>query len=256
MTSATNLETQTATPVIRRIGIHSNPSDVRLVIRMSAAVISLVAIVLVLVSLNVYQYWRRPDRVVLVVKRTERIGNDGKVLTADEKVESINNREYGVAFDNQLQSGVDRPGDAEKKLLASEFIKRYCQIDPRTAPGGKKTYRQLALEEMFRMMLPSSAREFAKWLEKQKLLDTEARETWQATWTDWEKNIEFDPKDPFTLVIQGRQNITKILGGQPVQETRRLQFRLKVTADKDGRTKNNMLTGLQVVACDYRVITE
>lgn len=243
-------------PRTKTIGIFHNPSDVGVIIRLSTAVICLSVLFLTSLVFNAYQYLRRPDGIYIVVSKTQRLDAQGHVLSTDEKLESINNRQYGVATNADVRVAPDQPDDVAKKYLAAEYIAEFCQIDPRMMPDGKKSYRQLALERMFRMMLPNSAREFASYLQSNRVLETEARESWQATWTDWQRNVDLDSKDPYTVLIQGRQIIAKVVAGQSVQETRRIQFTVKLTVDKEGRTRNNLMTGLQVMACQQKVISE
>jgi hypothetical protein len=234
--------------------IFRDPEDVAALARASVAVLGLIAVTILLLGLNAWQFFRRPDRVVVTLVSERRLNDRGEVVERRDRVAEINNQQYGAVEDGLVQMRSDRIGAEEKRLVAAAFVAQFCAIDPRPAPGGGKTFRGLQLEKMFRMMTPGAARQFADRLKTSGALEREARENWQATWTDWESNVEIDSRDPFSVRIQGVQTVVKTVGGEAREQTRRLQFVVKLAADKDGRTAENLLTGLRVIACELKEI--
>jgi hypothetical protein len=209
--------------------------------RASRTILRLIAVTLLL-GLNAGQPWRRPPRVVITPVSQRRRNQRGETVERRD-------RRAGI-----VGAGSDRIGGEEKRLPSGAFVAKFRTIDPRPAPGQNKSFRHLELEKMFRMMTPAAARQFADSLKTSGLIDREARANWQATWTDWEPNVETDSRAPFRVRIQGVQAVVKTVGGESAEQVRRLQFSLKLAADTDGRTTQNLLTGLRVIACDLKEI--
>jgi hypothetical protein len=57
------------------------------------------------------------------------------------------------------------------------------------------------------------------------------------------------------LRVIGRQEITKVINNQAVQDTKQLQLTIKLVADPAGRTDRNKRMGFLVAAIDYKEIT-
>lgn len=209
-----------------RMIVFRDPEDVRTNFQLLTALL----IVLCLFSLsaigNAYQYWRRPDRIVV-----DRSG--GRVLL-------INNREYGET--DAVAIAPDRPGDADKRYLTGEYVRLLYAVNPATRAADLKS----ALE----MMVPQSAAKFAVYLREQHILEQQRTESWQTVWTP--QDISIDKLDPFTLRVIGKQEITKVVNNSVIQESKQLQLIVKLVADPGGRNDSNRRTGFLVAAIDYR----
>lgn len=209
-----------------RMVIYRDPADVRT----NFQLLSILLIVLCLFVLsalgNAWQYWRRPDRIV--VDRS-----NGRVLM-------INDREYGETEAVKLQP--DRPGEADKKYLVSEYLKLLYAVNPNTRAADIKA----ALE----MMVPQSAARFAAYLKQQHILEQQRAESWQAVFTP--QDITVDKLDPFTLRVIGKQEITKVVNNNVVQDSKQLQLTVKIVADPAGRNDFNRRMGFLVAAIDYK----
>ena len=212
----------------RLAAIYRDPEDVRTVIQLarSGAVLSL----LLLTSIvgNFYQYYRRPDRIV--------------VDKSSGRVVEINDRYYGET--EAIELGPERLTDADKKYIASEFVKFLYQIDPAT--------RSKDLERALRMMVPDSALKFARYLKQDNVLDKQLQESWQSTWTS--QDITVDLKDRYTVRVLGRQDVHRVDNGITVDEPRQLSLTLKLIADPKGRADRNLRSGFIISAFDYKEI--
>ncbi len=206
--------------------VYRDPADVRTVFQLLTALMIVLCLFVLSAIGNAWQYWRRPDRIV--VDRTS-----GRALM-------INDREFGET--DAVKMMPDRPGDADKKYLVSEFVRLLYAVNPATRAPDVKT----ALE----MMVPQSAAKFASYLKEQHVLERQRVESWQAVWTP--QDVSVDRLDPFTLRVIGKQQITKLVNNATLQETKQLQLTLKLVADPAGRTDANRRSGFLVVAIDYK----
>jgi hypothetical protein len=229
-------ELETASPanvessdITSRMISYRDPADVRANFQLLTALL----IVLCLFSLsalgNAYQYWRRPDRIVV-----DRSG--GRVLL-------INNREYGET--DAVTMAQDQPGDADKKYLTGEYVRLLYGVNPVTRAADMKS----ALE----MMVPQSAARFAAYLREQHILEQQRAESWQAVWSP--QDISIDRLDPYTLRVIGKQEITKVVNNSVIQESKQLQLTVKLVADPGGRNDSNRRTGFLVAAIDYKELS-
>ena len=183
----------------------------------------LVLLLLASVAFNIWQYWRRPDRIV--VDRSS-----GRVLM-------INDREYGET--EAVKLGPDKLTGADKQYLAGEFVKAIYQVDPATRPRD--------IERALRMMAPNSALLFARYLKQTGILDKQRAESWQAVWTP--QDISVDGADPYTVRVIGKQEITKVIAGATQQETRQL------TPDAQARGRSAKAGGSQpALGISHRLI--
>lgn len=206
--------------------LHRDPADVRTILGLTWIGILISLLLLASVGFNIWQYWRRPDRIV--VDRSS-----GRVLV-------INDRNYGETEAAQL--GPDKLTNADKQYLAGEFVKSLYQIDPATRPRD--------IERALRMMAPQSALEFARYLKQHGILDKQRAESWQAVWIP--QDISIDKADPYTVRIIGRQEITKVVSGATEREPRQLALTLKLVADPQRRSDRNLRSGFLVASFDYK----
>lgn len=206
--------------------LHRDPSDIRTILGLASTGILLALLLLVSVSLNFYQYVRRPDRIV--VDRSS-----GRVL-------QINDRDYGET--EAVQLGPDRLTSADKQYITGEFVKALYQVDPATRPRD--------IERALRMMVPESALKFARYLKQEGTLEKQRAESWQAVWTP--QDISVDRLDPYTVRVIGKQEITKIIAGAVQHEMRQLNLTLKLAADPQRRADRNLRSGFLVAAFDYK----
>src|SRR5262245_11856080 len=206
--------------------LHRDPADVRTILRMAWTGVLLVLLLLTSVAFNLWQYWRRPDRIV--VDRSS-----GRVLM-------INDREYGET--EAVKLGPDKLTNADKQYLAGEFVKAIYAIDPATRPRD--------IERALRMMVPNSALLFARYLKQTGILDKHRAESWQAVWTP--QDISVDGVDPYTVRVIGKQEITKVVSGASQQETRQLHLTFKLVADPLRRADRNLRSGFLISGFDYK----
>ncbi len=219
-----SVKSSTINPITYR-----DPNDVRTIYQpLSVQMIVLVLFVMSAVG-NAWQYWRRPDRIV--VDRS-----NGRVLM-------INDRVYGET--DAIKMMPDYPGESDKKNLVTEFVGSLYAINPATRAADIKT----ALE----MMVPQSALRFAAYLKDQHFLEQQRAESWQAVWTP--QDISIDRVDPYTVRVIGKQEITKLINNQVIQETKQLQLTVKLASDPAGRTDQNKRMGFLVAAIDYKEIS-
>lgn len=217
-------EQQGANPVVYR-----DPNDVRAIYQLLSVLMVVLALFVVSAAGNAWQYWRRPDRIV--VDRS-----NGRVLM-------INDRQFGET--EAVKMTPDTLGDGDKKYLAGEYLKSLYAVNPSTRAEDIRT----ALE----MMVPQSAVKFAAYLKEQRVLEQQRAESWQAVWTP--QDITIDRADPYTVRVIGKQEITRVINNQALQEAKQLQLTLKLAADPAGRTDRNKRTGLLVAAIDYKEIS-
>src|SRR5262245_46129771 len=124
--------------------VHRDPADVRTIFQVLTVTLIVLALFMLSALGNAWQYWRRPDRIV--VDRSS-----GRVLM-------INNREFGETEAAKMTP--DRPGDEDKKYLVGEFMRLLYAVNPATRAADVKS----ALE----MMIPQSAAKFAAYLKEQR----------------------------------------------------------------------------------------
>ena len=209
--------------------IYRDPADVRTIFQLLSSLLILVSLFVLSALGNAWQYWRRPDRIV--VDRS-----NGRVLL-------INDREFGET--DAVKLTPDRPQESDKKYLVREFIRSLYAINPTTRATDIKT----ALE----MMVPHSATKFAAYLKEQHILEQQRAESWQTVWTP--QDVTIDRNDLYTVRVIGKQDITKIINNQAIQDTKQLQLTVKLVADPAGRTEQNKRMGFLVAALDYTEIS-
>jgi hypothetical protein len=204
--------------------LHRDPADVRTILSLSWVGILLALLLVTSLAFNIFQYWRRPDRIV--VDRSS-----GRVLM-------LNDREYGAT--EAVSFGPDRLTNADKQYIAGEFVSAVYHIDPAT--------RNKDIEKALRMMVPNTALAFAQYLKRSGILDKQRAESQQAVWTP--QDISVDQADPYTVRVIGKQEITKLVSGAAQTETRQLSMTLKLIADPLRRADRNLRSGFLVARFD------
>ncbi len=210
--------------------VYRDASDVRTILSLTFSMM-IMAVLLVASGVgNVYQYLRRPDRIVVD-------GGSGRVL-------SINDRNYGR--EDGIEFGPEKLTAQDKVYLTKEFVKAVYQVDPATRPRD--------MEKAFRMMVPDSAVKFSRWIKERGILDQQKAESWQTVWNPMDVSV--DKNDPYTVTVIGKQDITKVVGGVRVSETRQLRLTLKLVADSTGRADRNLRSGFLVASLDYQELND
>lgn len=200
----------------------ADPDTVESNRRLTGALGVCVIIILVQAAFNLTLYLRRPDRIV--VDRTA--GGDRVVV--------MNDREYGLT--DGVGFSPDEPTAGDKKHLVSRFLELYYANNP--------DIRDRQLNEAIQLMVAARGREFFDYLRRNRVLERQAAESWQARWT--QQQISVDKADPFTVHVIGTQRLTRIIDQRPVEETHQLNLTVKVARDELGRDDRNRRTGYQI----------
>ena len=204
--------------------VYRDPEDVRTIFNLTR-LLMLMAVILVGSGVaNIFQYLRRPDRIVVD-------GSSGRVL-------SINDRNYGK--EENVEFGPDRLTSEDKLYATKEFVRFLYRVDPATRPRD--------IEKALTMMVPSSAVAFSKWMKERGVLDQQRAESWQALWTAMDVSI--DKSDPYSVSVIGKQEITKVVNGSALNENKQLRLTVKLVADPKGRSDRNLRTGFLVAVLD------
>jgi hypothetical protein len=218
----TDSRSESVNESVEFINLHRDERDVRLLLQLSASQILILLVLFVSLAANVWQYGRRPDRIV--VDRTA--SGDRVVMVNDNPVNA------GVTW------GPDKPGDEDKRRLANEWAAARYAIDPLT--------REQAIEKLLRMMEPNAAAKFVAILKQNGELERERGERRQASWKP--QLTAVDSANPYRINIVGVQELTRTMGGAPRRETKQIVFSLKVMPDRDaGRAAHNLHTGFLVL---------
>ena len=210
--------------------VYRDASDVRTILSLTFSMMIMAVLLVASGAGNVYQYLRRPDRIVVD-------GGSGRVL-------SINDRNYGR--EDGIEFGPEKLTAQDKVYLTKEFVKAVYQVDPATRPRD--------MEKAFRMMVPDSAVKFSRWFKERGILDQQKAESWQTVWNPMDVSV--DKNDPYTVTVIGKQDITKVVAGVRVSETRQLRLTLKLVADSTGRADRNLRSGFLVASLDYQELND
>ncbi len=214
---------QANAPAIERIVDYvADPETVETNRRLMGALGLCVVIILVQAAFNLTLYLRRPDRIV--VDRTA--GGDRVVV--------MNNREYGLT--DSVAFSPDEPSAGDKKYLVAQFLNLYY--------GNNPDIRDRQLNEAIGLMVASRGRELFEYLRRNRVLEQQSSESWQARWT--QQQIWIDQSDPFTVRVIGTQNLTRIVDQRPVEETHQLNLTVRLARDELGRDERNKRTGYQI----------
>lgn len=206
----------------RIVDLVSDPEAVETSRRLVGVLGACIVVILVQAAFNLVLYLRRPD--AIVVDRT----------AGGDRVVTMNNREYGLT--DGVSFAPDQPTAGDKKYLAGHFLELYY--------GNNPDIRDEQLNEAIGLMVTGRGRELFEYLKRNRVLERQAAESWQATWTPQQTWV--DETDPFTVHVIGTQRLTRVVNQRPVEETHQLNLTLKVARDELGRADRNRRTGYQV----------
>ena len=210
--------------------VYRDKDDVTTILNLTRLVMVVAVLVVASAVANIYQYYRRPDRIVVD-------GSSGRVL-------SINDRNYGK--EESVEFGPDRLTSQDKLYITREFLRYLYQIDPATRPRD--------VEKALTMMVPDSAVKFAKWMKQRGILDQQKAESWQASWSPMD--VAVDQNDPYTINVIGKQQINKVVAGGVQKETKQLRLTIKLVADHKGRADRNLRSGFLVSYLDSHELND
>lgn len=204
--------------------IYRDVDDVKTILNLTRLLIVLAAVIVASGAANIFQYYRRPDRIVVD-------GGSGRVL-------SINDRNYGK--EENVEFGPDRLTAQDKLYITKEFVRYLYQVDPATRPRD--------IEKALKMMVPDAAVKFSTWIKEHGILDQQKAESWQSSWTPMD--VAVDRNDPYTVNVIGRQEINKVVAGTMQKETKQLRLTIKLVADNKGRDDRNLRSGFLISFLD------
>ena len=210
--------------------VYRDKDDVTTILNLTRLVIVMAVLIVASAVTNIYQYYRRPDRIVVD-------GSSGRVL-------SINDRNYGK--EEGVEFGPDRLTSQDKLYITREFVRYLYQVDPATRPRD--------VEKALTMMVPDSAVKFAKWMKERGILDQQKAESWQASWSPMD--VAVDPNDPYTVNVIGKQEINKVVAGAVQKETKQLRLTIKLAADNKGRADRNLRSGFLISYLDSHELND
>lgn len=210
--------------------VYRDRDDVTTILNLTRLVMVMAVLVMASAAVNIFQYYRRPDRIVVD-------GASGRVL-------SINDRNYGK--EEGVEFGADRLTASDKLYITREFVRYLYQVDPATRPRD--------VEKALTMMVPDSAVKFAKWMKEKGILDQQKAESWQASWSA--QDVHVDLNDPYTVNVIGKQEINKVVGGAVQKETKQLRLTIKLVADNKGRADRNLRSGFLISYLDYHELND
>lgn len=233
-----------------------HPGDAQQILWLTASNGILVTLVVLLIGVSAWAVFRRPQQVTVVIRRETVRAPDGSLVASSEHLESINGRNYQVGEPLTVSVGADRPGFAERRYAASQWVSRYCTISQaivdRSPDGKVRTARNLELLALVKWCAPGADVRFTQYLINERVVESEVQERWEATWK--ETLVVPDPDDDYLFRITGEQSIVKIVNASPVQEKRQLQYTIRLIDDPAGRRPENMMTGVQIVGFSYQVL--
>ncbi len=210
--------------------VYRDKDDVTTILNLTRLVMVMAVLIVASSAGNIYQYYRRPDRIVVD-------GSSGRVL-------SINDRNYGK--EEGVEFGPDRLTSQDKLYITREFARYLYQVDPATRPRD--------VEKALTMMVPDSAVKFAKWMKERGILDQQKAESWQASWSPMD--VAVDRNDPYTVNVIGKQEINKVIAGAVRKETKQLRLTIKLVADNKGRADRNLRSGFLISYLDSHELND
>lgn len=206
------------------VTVYRDHQDVKTIFSLTRLLTIFALILVASAAANIFQYVRRPDRIVVD-------GSTGRVM-------SINDRNYGK--EERVEFGPDRLTTEDKLYATKEFVRYLYQIDPAT--------RMPDMKKAIQMMVPDSAVAFSKWIKGQGILDVQRNESWQAVWTPIDVSV--DRSNSYTINVLGRQQITKVVSGAVQKENKQLRIAVNLVADPEGRADRNLRTGFLIAWLD------
>lgn len=212
--------------------VYRDADDVTTINRMTW--VNLIVATLLAVSLvfNVVLYARRPS--LVVVDKTT-----GQTLVVDD-------REYGKTPAAQMMS--DNLLPEQKIYLVKEYLSGIYGINQST--------RGAQIQRAIRMMHPDTATQYATWLARNKVLEAQEAEAWQATWVVEDKNVTVDPKDDRIVTVVGEQTLSRMKGGRMVQQKLIINVKVLVlvSPSEPKRSDHNLQTGFCIYKFKPKVI--
>lgn len=191
------------------------------VVGVCAAVIVVLSVALLIVT------FQKPR--LVVVDRTQ--GGDRVVMMDD--------RAFGLT--DSVEFTKDRLTAQGKIYLVRNYLELLYSNNP--------DYRDKQLEAALKLMVTENGRKFFRYLKEKRILEQEAAESWQATWSP--QAITVDPDDPFMVRAIGVQKLRRKVGGTVVEEAHQLNLRVRIVKDDLGRDERNLLTGYLVDLFDW-----
>lgn len=210
--------------------VYRDKDDVTTILNLTRLGMVMAVLMVASAAANIYQYYRRPDRIVVD-------GSSGRVL-------SINDRNYGK--EEGVEFGPDRLTRQDKLYVTREFVRYLYHVDPATRPRD--------VEKALTMMVPDSAVKFAKWMKARGILDQQKAESWQASWLPMD--VAVDRNDPYTVNVIGKQEINKVIAGAVQKETKQLRLIIKLVADNKGRADRNLRSGFLISYLDSHELND
>ena len=198
-----------------------DPNDISTILRLSISSFCFAVLSLFLAGLLIYKLTRSAE--LIVVERTP----EGDRVVGD-------NRQYNL--NGPVQIGPDRPGDGDKKYLASKWSDAFFQIDPQT--------RRADIVRGLKLMTPDAAVALVEQVKQSGEWETQRREEWQTVWKP--QVLTISPDDPYKVQIVGQQIVTKTVSGAVQHSTRQLICTLTLRPDTSKRTEDNQNTGFRV----------
>lgn len=210
--------------------VYRDKDDVMTILNLTRLVLLMAIVLMASAAANIFQYYRRPDRIVVN-------GQTGRVL-------SINDRNYGK--EENVELGPDHLTKEDKLYVTREFTRYLYHVDPASRPRD--------VEKLLRLMVPDSAVKFSNWLKEQGVLDRQKAESWQTAWTPID--ISVDPNDNYTVNVIGRQEINKVISGAAMKESKQLRVTIRLVADPTGRADRNLRSGFLISFIDARELND
>ncbi len=214
--------------------MYRDAEDVVTINRQSWTTLILSVLLACSAAANLMMYVRRPDLVVIDK-------SSGQTLY-------INDREYGKTA--AVEVGPETLRDEQKLFLVKNYLQGIF--------GMSQAVRGAQMNRVLKMMTPETALEYARWLAQHRVLDAQAEEGWEGTWTVEEKNITLDERDSMIVNVIGEWKIRRMQGGKPVERAVLMSVRVLLMASptKPKRNDDNLQTGFNVVKFKTKALNE
>jgi hypothetical protein len=136
----------------------------------------------------------------------------------------------------------------QKIYLVKEYLSGIYGINQAT--------RGAQIQRAIRMMHPDTSLQYATWLARNKVLEAQEAEAWQATWAVEDKNVTVDPKDDRIVTVVGEQTLSRMKGGRMVQQKLIINVKVLVLVSptEPKRNDHNLQTGFCVYKFKPKVI--
>ncbi len=209
-----------------------DPNDIRTILLLSLCSLCFALLSLGLAGLLTYRLTRTAE--LIVVERTA----EGDRVVGDS---------HHYNLQGSVQLSADKPGDGDKKYLATKWAESFFQIDPQT--------RRADIVRGLKLMTPDAAVALVEQVKQTGEWETQRREEWQTVWKPQVINLSVD--DPYKVQIVGHQTITKTISGMIQHSSRQLLCTLALRPDTAKRTEDNQNTGFRVAAIvDMKVLDD